>query len=565
MYQTFVTLHAAWKSLSSRGRRVLTTYTFVLFCVSTLDGLALYNLSKLLTPINESAFVVDEQFLARAGFVVVMFLVKSVLSVFVTWIGYKAFVVEEVEISDQNFMHFMNQDWEILNTAKISEFMSKVDRGSNALVQKFLLNSASLVAELAGVTSLFIILIYLDWLIALCAMAIFTIFAIIQHKSVSVSSKNAGLEIIKFQKQNDLMLFDAFNIRKIQKVMKSKTLRIHVSEVRRNLAAARMRAMFIETLPRFMMDLLLIVGLIILSTIVVMVRGIENLVQALTIFGIAGFRILPSVVRAQSVTLLLIGNEPTARDGLPNRKALKSDNQILVSSNAEKDIAVSFKDVSFNYASNEMPTVTNISFEIPRGSQCAIVGSSGSGKTTIADLILGLISPTSGIIERNFVDLNDISYVPQETVLTSASFKQNVLLEWSDLSLDEKRYTEVIRLSKIGHFADQVNSEFTVSGGERQRVGIARALYRNPKLLVLDEPSSSLDVETEYEVAKSINELKGHITVVVIAHRLSSLRFSDQIIYIDGGKIQAIGTMSELIEINESFRTKVALGNIEVK
>jgi hypothetical protein len=154
MTQTFATLHAAWRSLSSRGKRVLTAYSFVLFCVSTLDGLALYNLSQLLTPLDNNAIVIDEYFLSRAAFVVILFLIKTIMSVVITWIGYRAFVEEEVKIGDQNFINFMNQEWELLGSAKISELMSKVDRGSNVLVQKFLLNSASLVAELAGISSI---------------------------------------------------------------------------------------------------------------------------------------------------------------------------------------------------------------------------------------------------------------------------------------------------------------------------------------------------------------------------------------------------------------------------
>ena len=219
--------------------------------------------------------------------------------------------------------------------------------------------------------------------------------------------------------------------------------------------------------------------------------------------------------------------------------------------------------VNYTYPGNIVPTISEASFEVKPGEVIALVGPSGSGKSTLIDIMLGILKPNSGNVKISGVSplqaINTwpgaISYVPQETRITSDSIKGNVAMGFPVREQIDPVIIDAIRIAQLESvlFENNLSLDSDVgeagsklSGGQKQRLGIARAMFTHPHLLVLDEATSSLDGETEASISDAIHDLRGSTTVVMIAHRLSTVRNADIVVYLSKGKVLATGTFDEV-------------------
>jgi len=230
---------------------------------------------------------------------------------------------------------------------------------------------------------------------------------------------------------------------------------------------------------------------------------------------------------------------------------------------ADFNASVVISELCYRYSSSSHFELSEINLNIPQGQHLAISGSSGAGKTTLVDLILGVLSPNSGTIKLSGLNPLDafekwpgaIAYVPQDITLVNATVWENITLGFDYDPSHEIYIWEALKLAHLDEYIQNLaDGLFTVvgekgsrlSGGQRQRLGIARALFTKPKLLVLDEATSALDGETEADIAEAIKSLKGKVTVLLIAHRLSSVRNADKIIFMSQGEIKAFGSFDEV-------------------
>jgi ATP-binding cassette, subfamily B, bacterial PglK len=233
--------------------------------------------------------------------------------------------------------------------------------------------------------------------------------------------------------------------------------------------------------------------------------------------------------------------------------------------------SIIFNGVSYRYPGNHEPAIDNLTLEIPRGYAVGFVGASGAGKTTLGDLLLGLLNPNDGKVLVDGVDIHDnlpgwyknVGYIPQFIFLADSTVKQNIAFGLPEEEISEEKLKNAIKAAQleslIGELpmgVDTVIGErgIRLSGGQRQRVGIARALYNDPDVLMMDEATSSLDNLTEYYVMEALEALKGERTIIMIAHRLTTVMNCDVLYLMERGKIVQQGTYSELIKSSDQFR-----------
>ena len=330
-------------------------------------------------------------------------------------------------------------------------------------------------------------------------------------------------------------------------------------------------------LPRFALELVVFGGMLMVILFLMNQNGdFSSAVPVMSLYALAGYRLMPSLQGIYtSVTQLRFAT--AALDSiLVELKDIQSEPNLvndIVDAKFGLFKKITLKNVSYSYPNEDQPAIKNINLSISSESKVGFVGSTGGGKTTTVDLILGLLEPQVGTLEvddkiidgKNLkVWQSTIGYVPQNIYLSDDSIIANIAFGVSSEDID---YDSVERVAKIANLHEFIINKLPkkyqtkigergvrLSGGQRQRIGIARALYRNPRLLVLDEATSALDNLTEQAVMDAVNNLDKDITVIMIAHRLSTVKECDTIFFLEDGKLTGKGSFEELLKSNKSFQ-----------
>jgi ABC-type branched-subunit amino acid transport system ATPase component len=320
---------------------------------------------------------------------------------------------------------------------------------------------------------------------------------------------------------------------------------------------------------KYVIETSVVLGALLISGFQFLTQDATHAVATLSVFLAAGSRIAPAILRVQQGAISIRGSlgsaEPTLEliSSLRNVEVSLEPSHEAILTHHDFNPVVKLTNVSLKYPNQENSAIEDINLSIAAGSTIAVVGSSGAGKTTLIDVLLGVLSPSAGEITISGLNPMDailkwpgaISYVPQDVEIVNGTIRENIALGFPpDLASDEI-ILRALRLSNledfITHLPDGIDTQVgergtKISGGQRQRLGIARALFTNPKLLVLDEATSALDGETEANVSNEIMNLHGDVTVIFIAHRLSTVRNADIVIYMDKGRIVSTGTFLEV-------------------
>jgi len=321
----------------------------------------------------------------------------------------------------------------------------------------------------------------------------------------------------------------------------------------------------ILTLPRSFMEIITIVGLCLLVvSMVVRGRELADIVPILGLFAAAAFRVMPSINRLLMATQTLIFNRSIIASVYKDF-LLDSPDSLSLKSETKFAAQLELTNVSFEYPTAATASLQNVSLVVKRGEAVGFVGPSGAGKSTLVDVILGLFAPTSGVVKVDGQDVqqnlrnwqNQIGYVPQAIYLTDDTLRRNVAFGLNDENIDDNLVRNAIRLAQLEEFVATLPEKLEtvvgergvrLSGGQRQRIGIARALYHNPSVLVLDEATSSLDTPTEHGVMQAVQALQGSKTVLIVAHRLSTVEYCDRLYKIENSRITEEGTFHEVVQ-----------------
>jgi ATP-binding cassette, subfamily B, bacterial PglK len=345
----------------------------------------------------------------------------------------------------------------------------------------------------------------------------------------------------------------------------------------RAFAEAAAHTQLVAQSPKPVMECIAVVGLVMAA---LFAGGRENGIGAwlgeLTFLGFASYRLLPTLQQAFAALVSIRANRAEfaaiapdlrlARSSLPDD--LPADSSWLQRPRHE----IRLREITFSHESQARAAISSVSLRIPAKSAVGLVGPNGSGKTTLADLLAGLLAPAAGCVEVDGITLDNsnagdwrsrIAYVPQSIFLLDSTIAENIAFGIPGAAVDRARLLAAARLAQLDEFVDSLPDKYEhklgergarLSGGQRQRIGIARALYTDASVLILDEATNALDGLTEQELIATLLRLRGRYTVILIAHRLSSVRACDLIFELQGGKVTASGTYDELRSSSESFR-----------
>jgi len=558
------TFRLGFRLLSRHGRKILLSYGIVLVALATLDVAALYFVSRLFSTAVGSARTIEIQAGTSTLLIIMsLFIAKTALTTLTSWIAVGSFAREEVRIGTSNFSSQMGQDWSYQIDRQVTDLYNTVDQGPTNMIQGFLINIVMIGAETANALLMLLALLLLQPLTACIATIYFLAVAFVQHALLSKSSARAGERIVTYTNSVYQLLTDAFNLRKLLSVHGSASLETELENRRNHLAHARARIAFLGLLPRYFMELILAIGFAVVAGVTYKISGTQSAISAVTVFAAAGFRLLPIINKIQGLVLQLFSTLPRAQLAFVDPTTPPRNN---LTKNLSGD-HLRLEGVTYSYPSSLQPVIKDVSISFERGLQYAIIGPSGAGKTTLIDVCLGLLTPQHGYMSRmeNVV----MAYVPQETHIADLSVEENVSLEWNSIAIDKDKASRAIYQSNIESLLDRENSVThisgtSLSGGEKQRIGLARALYKQPDILFLDEVTSALDAQTEHLVMKSIHGLHGVTTVVIVAHRLSTVQHADQVIYMEDGKVLGVGTFDELRRRIPSLQRQIELGTLHL-
>jgi ABC-type multidrug transport system fused ATPase/permease subunit len=357
---------------------------------------------------------------------------------------------------------------------------------------------------------------------------------------------------------------------------------------RYQLAGLTAEMTFMPFVSKYVLEIAVIAGAVVMSGIQFLSHDSARAIASISIFFAAGSRIAPAVLRVQQNGIMMKNSQGTAKQTLEMLENLTEIHPVNQKAGIPDFIHKGFIphievfNVSYRYPGKTNNALENICLSIPSGKMVAIVGPSGSGKTTLVDLVLGVLKPDAGSVlvssnsptESINIWGGAIGYVPQEVIIFDGTVRQNVTLGLNSELIRDSEVWDALKTANLEQYFrnlpegldTQVGERGTqLSGGQRQRLGIARAVFTKPKLLVMDESTSSLDAETESIIIQSLGQLKGETTIILIAHRLATVRPADLVLYMQEGQILQRGTYSELLQSVSDFKNQARLMGLDGK
>lgn len=512
--------------------------------------------------------------------IVLMFLSKNLLMILCIYLQNKFVINWKNDLNKMLMKFYLNAPYMQMFKTTNSEKIYNLTALTAQTLETFVMRSFVFFTN-SIITLIILALLFIKF----PAIALFTVIFVVAsmvvlNKFFKHKTEVLAPQMLSFSlKNNNQVLENIKNLKEIRIFSAEKYFLDKFNKVQRENNNVIFKNTFYASIPPYLVEIILVISLIILAGLITLKNyGDSSKIIASygLILGIV-FRIAPSLNRIQ----VALNHMNSSKDLVKKMNDEYEQNHFDVVSNVtnnndslEFNEKIKFEDVSFGYRENVL-VIKDCSFEIKKGEFVGIIGLSGAGKTTMADILMGLLPVNSGkitvdneeITEKNINAFRNLTgYVPQEVNLLENSFKNNVAWGQDEKNIDDERVIESLKLAQLYDFVQEnggINSVIRgLSQGQKQRLMIARGLYKNPEILIFDEATSSLDVETEHEITKMLTSLKGNKTLIAIAHRLSTLKECDKLIYLKDGVIVDIGTFEELENRHEDFKNLIKLSQI---
>lgn len=474
-----------------------------------------------------------------------------------------------------------------------SEAIYALGAGAGAATVALLGSAIAIAAEVFLFSIIGISLFIYDPLLTLVSGGFFGLIVYFMHRVLTRTSARNAQTVTDASIDTLTAVSEALSTYRETMVLNRRELYIErYSRLVGKYANANAANTFIVEIPKYVLEAALYFGVLLLGVVQFLTRDWAAAAATVGLFLAAGSRVMPSLLRLQGAGITIknasVQAQPTffMHDYLKTNPTEKVDKeQSMNAALITEKITSGFKDfkasvivesVTYTYPDAPDAALRDVSLKIPEGTSVALVGSTGAGKSTLADIILGVIEPDSGSVTIGGVSprlaINRwpgaITYVPQVVALVAGSVRDNVALGLPRDFVDDNLVWEALKRAHLADFLADVREGldtsvgergFRLSGGQRQRLGIARALFTRPKLLILDEATSSLDSETEQAITATLRELEGEVTTITIAHRLATIRLVDQVVFFRNGEIVTRGTFDEVRDTVPDFRRQAEL------
>lgn len=517
-----------------------------------------------------------QQFIFSFGILVFVLLVISVSFKVLTIYRQVQFIeMCQCNISKRLIENYLHQPYSWFLSRHSADFGKTILSEVNGIVANGITPILDLISKGMIIIALVSLLVITDPKLALTVGLVLPAIYGFIFNFVRKYLKNFGEQSLKNNQLRFMTISEAFGAIKEIKVggLEENYIKIF-SNSAHIFARTQTFARVISQFPRFIIEVIFFGGILLMMFYIMSQTGsLNSALPIISLYVFAGYRLMPALQQVYGSFTQLTFVGPSLNKLYDDLKNLKPFNKIIDQQILTINEKITLKNIYYHYPNSSKTILRDINLSIPSKSTVGFVGATGSGKTTMVDIILGLLQAQKGTLEvdkkiitkqnlRSWQRL--VGYVPQHIYLSDDTVAANIVFGTEPKDINQDMVKKVAKIANLHKFVmDELPRQYEttigergvrLSGGQRQRIGIARALYHNPKVLILDEATSALDTQTEQAVMDAINNLKKEITIILIAHRLSTVKNCDIIYLLDKGQIKDQGTFEELRNINEQFR-----------
>lgn len=501
---------------------------------------------------------------------VVLLVGRTILSIFFTRRILFFLSRRGAKISADLISRLLSQPLLLVQSRTTQETVYAVTTGVERVVLQVLATSVVWIADLSLLIIMIVGLLVVDPITAIATFLVFSLIALFLYRFMHVRAGTLGIESSNLNIRSNEKIVEVFASYRESVVRNRRDYYAReIGKLRYSLANSSAEIAFLPYVSKYVIETTVVVAAVLIGAVQFTLQDASHAIATLAIFLAAGTRIAPAILRLQQGLIYIkhgLGlSVPTFDliDSLGNAPMVENTDDTVDATHDGFISEIVVENVTLTYPDKQIPAISDVSLTIPVGTSIAFVGPSGAGKTTIIDILLGVLNPDTGrVLISGLPPLlavakwpGAVSYVPQDVVISAGTIRENIALGYPIEEASDELVLGALKIAHLDGFVsnlpDGIDTQVgergaRISGGQRQRLGIARAMFTHPHLLVLDEATSSLDGETEANISDAIHALRGLTTVVIIAHRLSTVRNADRVVYLTNGKVLATGTFDEV-------------------